>query len=45
MEIEKPLRDQEMSWLADRMSPMDFDRIALGYLGIPKVLISAFKYV
>ena len=37
MGIEKPLRDWEMSCLAERVTPMDFDQIALRYLGITKV--------
>ena len=45
MEIEKPLRDWEMSCLAERMSPMEFDRIALRYLEMTKVLICFHKFM
>ena len=37
MEIYKPLRDWELSILAERMSPMEFDLIALQHLKIRKV--------
>ena len=37
MEIDKPLRDWEMSRLAEMMSPMEFDQIARTDLGITKV--------
>ena len=37
MEIYKPVRDWELSILAERMSPMEFDLIALQHLKIRKV--------
>ena len=37
MEIYKQLKDWELSCLAERMSPMEFDQIAVRYLEIRKV--------
>ena len=39
MEIYKPLRDWELSCLAERMSPMEFDQIAIRYMEIRKVYV------
>ena len=36
-EVNKPLKDWELSRLAQRMSPPAFEQIAVGYLGLPKV--------
>ena len=36
-EVNKPLKDWELSRLAQRMSPREFEQIAVGYLGLPKV--------
>ena len=36
-EVNKPLKDWELSRLAQRMSPAEFEQIAVGYLGLPKV--------
>ena len=37
MELHKPLKDQEIVSLAERMSPMEFDKIATDYLDLTKV--------
>ena len=37
MELHKPLKDQELSSLAERLLPMEFDTIATDYLGLTKV--------
>ena len=39
MEIYKPLKDWELSCLAERMSPMEFDQIAIRYMEIRKVCV------
>ena len=36
-EINKPLKDWELSLLAQRMSPIEFEQTAVEYLGLPKV--------
>ena len=36
-EVNKPLKDWELSLLAQRMSPFEFEQIAVEYLGLPKV--------
>ena len=43
MEINKPLQDWEISCLAERMSPMEFDQIARSDLGMTKVSRIYFK--
>ena len=37
VDVNKPLKDWELSRLAQRMSPPEFEQIAVGYLGLPKV--------
>ena len=39
MELHKPLKDQEIVCLAERMSPMEFDKIATDYLDLTKVCL------
>ena len=39
MEIYKPLKDWELSCLAERMSPKEFDQIAIQHMGIRKVCV------
>ena len=39
MEIYKPLKDWELSCLAERMSPLEFDQIAIRYMEIRKVCV------
>ena len=41
MELHKPLKDQEMVRLAERMSPMEFDKIATDYLDLTKVCFNS----
>ena len=39
MELHKPLKDQEIVCLAEKMSPMEFDKITTDYLDLTKVCL------